>query len=134
MAKSNGTAASQAHAPESKVKGEQAHAHSYPGKKGGKAEKVLQPQHDAKALAGGRASLMGTSAGGSHKSLPSTYNYVGHDGYNVAKEAGITNPELPTAEPKHEAAKLAAGKKASIGVSADGSHKNFPGSVEQVGQ
>src|SRR5437899_4146666 len=101
MSKSNGTAASQAHAPESKHLVDQPHAHSYPGKKAPKAGKVSQPQHDAGALAAGRGNSMGVSAGGSHKGLPSSYDYVGHDGYNVKKEAGITNPELPVGEPTH---------------------------------
>jgi len=134
MSKSNGTAASQAHAPESKHLVDQPHAHSYPGKKASKAGKVSQAMHNASALASGRGNSMGVSAGGSHKGMPYSYNYVGHDGYDVKKEAGITSPELPEGEPMHEAAKLAAGKKSSIGMSADGSHKNFPGKVEQIGQ
>ena len=94
----------------------------------------MEAQHDAKALAAGRGNSMGVSANGSHKGVPPSYAYVGHDGYDVKKEAGITNPDAPQDAPAHEPGKLAAGKKNSIGVSADGSHKNFPGSVEQIGQ
>jgi hypothetical protein len=133
--KSNTTAASQAHTPESKpYLVDQIHSRNYPGKKAPKAEKVLEAQHNSGALASGRGNSLGVSANGSHKGLPSSYDYVGHDGYNVSKEAGITSPALPEGRPEHEPAKLAAGKKNSIGVSADGSHKSFPGKVEQIGQ
>lgn len=136
MSKSNGTAASQAHAPESKpYLVDQPHSRNYPGKKGGKPEKNSGAvSHDAAALARGRANSMGTSANGSHKGVPPSYDYVGHEGYDVKKEAGITSPEQSNDTPKHEGDKLAKGKTASIGVSADGSHKNFPGKVEQIGQ
>lgn len=136
MSKANGTAASQAHAPESKpYLVDQPHSRNYPGKKGGKPEKNSGAvSHDAKALAAGRSNSMGASANGSHKGLPSSYEYVGHDGYDVKKEAGIVSPEQSNDTPKHEPGKVAAGKKNSIGVSADGSHKNFPGLVEQIGQ
>jgi hypothetical protein len=77
MSKSNCTAASMAHKPEEAVKGEQAHAHSYPGRKPAKGEKVVDAQHSPKALAAGRASLMGVSANGSHKSIPSSKDEVG---------------------------------------------------------
>lgn len=135
MSKANGTAASQAHAPESKHLVDQPHAHKYPGTKTGKVEKNSGAvSHDAKALAAGRANSMGASANGSHKGLPSSYEYIGHPGYDVKKEAGITSPEQSNDTPKHEPGKVAAGRKNSIGVSADGSHKSFPGTVEQIGQ
>jgi hypothetical protein len=77
MAKSNATAASMAHAPEEMMQGEQKHAHSYPGKKAPKAEKVMDAAHDAAALATGRKTSMGVSANGSHKGLPSSKEQVG---------------------------------------------------------
>lgn len=75
MAKSNMTAASKAHAPEACGAGEGytdlPHAHSYPGKKTPKAEKVVDAQHNQAAHDAGRKNSMGVSADGSHKGLPS---------------------------------------------------------------
>jgi hypothetical protein len=77
--KSNATAASMAHPPEEMVKGEQAHAHSYPGKKAPKAEKVTDAQHNQAAHEAGRKNSLGVSADGSHKGLPVAYEKVGSD-------------------------------------------------------
>jgi len=78
MAKTNATAASLAHKPEEEVsKKDLAHAHSYPGKKTPKAEKVSEAQHNQAAHEAGRKNSMGESADGSHKGLPCTKEIVG---------------------------------------------------------
>ena len=78
MAKINATMASLAHKPEEEgSKKDLAHAHSYPGKKTPKAEKVAEAQHDQKCMEAGRSNSMGTSADGSHKGLPCTKEIVG---------------------------------------------------------
>lgn len=57
--------------------GDQPHAHNYPGRAVPKAESVCDAEHDHAALKAGRSTLMGTSANGSHKSLPSSKEQVG---------------------------------------------------------
>ena len=77
MSKLNSTAASKAHPPEMKMEGDQPHAHSYPGKKTPKAEKVMDAQHNQAAHEAGRKNSLGVSADGSHKGLPVSYDEVG---------------------------------------------------------
>jgi hypothetical protein len=127
MSKANGTAASQAHAPEKKHTAVSAHAYKFPGVKTGKKEKVVEgASHDAGALARGKKLSMGHSANGSTHGVPSSYDYVGHDGYNVAKDAPMASSPAVAARASHDAAELAAAKGNSMGASADGSHKGLP--------
>jgi len=77
MAKSDATAASQAHPPAKKHMEDQKHAHHYPGKSVPKADKVVDASHDAAALKSGRLNSMGVSANGSHKGLPSSMEQIG---------------------------------------------------------
>lgn len=134
MSKSNDTAASKMHTPESKMTGDQAHAHSYPGRKTPKAEKVMDASHDQAAHDAGRKNSMGVSANGSHKGLPASYEYVGHKSGTADKDAPMGAAPMTAHSPKHDGAELAAGRKNSMGTSADGSHKGMPTSEEKVGQ
>jgi len=77
MGKGNATAASNAHKPEVPTTGDQPHAHSYPGKKTPKAERVTDAQHSQASLESGRKNSMGVSANGSHKGIPTSLEKVG---------------------------------------------------------
>lgn len=136
MSKENHTAASKAHAPEKiDYRVDQPHARNYPGKKHPKPEKVVEAtQHDAGALARGRSLSMGTSADGSHKGLPASYEFVGHKAGKFENDKGDMNSPDVNKTPKHDSEELAGGKSNSMGTSADGSHKGLPAEYKHVGQ
>lgn len=129
MSKKDGTAAAANHPPADKgsYTKDQPHARAYPGRKAPKGAKVVEGgSHNAKELAAGRSNSMGASANGSHKGLPASREYVGHDGYDTSKDAALGKPRDVAASAKHDAEELAAGRTNSMGTSADGSHKGLP--------
>jgi len=69
--KSNGTPASQAHAPETPCTDVHNSAYYYPGKPVPKSEKTLEAKHNQSAMEAGRGNSMGQSKDGSHKGIPS---------------------------------------------------------------
>jgi hypothetical protein len=78
MSKENKTAASMAHKPEEMMpKTDAPHAHSYPGRKTPKGEKVTDAMHDESALKEGKSNSMGESKDGSHKGIPCSKEIAG---------------------------------------------------------